>query len=78
MPPMRRPSSSDTAHQNGSSYSLTHLARRWNLSRREIRQMLQRGDLPFEQVMGQFRVPCQAVKRIEKKLQRPVGRLSSN
>ena len=67
MPPMRRPADIHTSHVGGNSYSLTHLARRWNRSRREIRQMLQRGELPFEQVSGQLRVPCQAVKRFEKK-----------
>ena len=78
MPPMRRPAKVDENHLSGSSYSLTHLARRWNRSRREIRKMLQRGDLPFEQVMGQIRVPRSVVKRIEKQLQRPVGRLGSD
>jgi len=47
------------------SYSLTHLAHRWGVSRRRVRQLLQSGDLPFMQVEGQLRVPTAAVRMIE-------------
>ncbi len=47
------------------SYSLTHLAHRWGVSRRRVRQLLQSGDLPFMQVEGQLRVSAAAVRMIE-------------
>ncbi|NOY41732.1 MAG: helix-turn-helix domain-containing protein [Planctomycetes bacterium] len=78
MPPMRRPVEREACEAAESSYSLTHLAKRWNKSRREVRQMLQHGELPFEQVDGQIRVPCQAVEQFEKNLQRPVGHSDSD
>ncbi len=78
MPPMRRPVEREASEAAEPSYSLTHLAKRWNKSRREVRQMLQHGELPFEQVDGQIRVPCQAVERFEINLQRPVGHSGSD
>ncbi len=78
MSPMRRPANFATSPVDEGSCSLTHLAHRWNKSRREIRQMLQHGELPFEQVNGQIRVPCQAVQEFEKKLQCPIGGLSTD
>ncbi len=47
------------------SYSLTHLAHRWGVSRRRVRQLLQSGELAFLQVEGQLRVPAAAVRMIE-------------
>ena len=66
MPRMKSPSKliSDSPLKN--SHSLTHLAHRWGVSRRDVRQLLQQGKLPFIQFMGQLRVPDSAVSRFEK------------
>lgn len=66
MPPMKSPSKliGDSALEN--SHSLTHLAHRWGVSRRDVRQLLEQGKLPFIQFMGQLRVPEYAVRRFEK------------
>ena len=47
------------------SCTLTHLARRWKVSRRRIRRLVQSGALPFEQVSGQIRVPWDAIEQYE-------------
>jgi len=65
MAPMKCPAQREPAVGFEESYSLTHLAHRWGVSRREIRQLLQSGDLPFVQVAGQLRVPAAAIRKIE-------------
>ena len=65
MAPMKYPAGREAAGDLEESYSLTHLARRWGVSRRDIRQLLQQGELPFIEVLGQIRVPARAVRRHE-------------
>ena len=65
MAPMKCPVEREPADDFKQSYSLTHLAHRWGVSRREIRQRLQSGELPFVQVEGQLRVPAAAVRKAE-------------
>ena len=64
MPPMKSPSKHIHDHDE-ENYTLTHLAHRWGVSRREIRRLLQEGKLPFVQILGQLRVPVEAVRRYE-------------
>ncbi len=61
MAPMKSPAERGPADEFDASYSLTHLAHRWGVSRRDIRVLLQSGELPFVQVEGQLRVPIAAV-----------------
>jgi len=70
MAPMKCPTSRQTtdvleADVLEESYSLTHLAHRWGVSRRVIRRRLQAGELPFVQIEGQLRVPSIAVQNAE-------------
>ena len=65
MAPMKCPAKPKPADEFEDSYSLTHLAHRWDVSRRDIRQLLQRGELPFVEVLGQLRVPAAAVSFYE-------------
>jgi len=65
MAPMKCPSPRQPADECDESYSLTHLAKRWGVPRRAIRQLLQTGELPFVQIEGQLRVPAEAVRAIE-------------
>ena len=65
MAPMKCPSPRQPADEFEESYSLTHLAHRWGVSRRVIRQLLQTGELPFVQVQGQLRVLVSIVERVE-------------
>ena len=68
MSPMKRPAQ----HPETNSLTLESVARRWGLSRREIRKLLQAGQLPFEQVRGQLRIPLTAIQKYETKLKPPV------
>jgi hypothetical protein len=62
MPPMKRP-----AQCAGScSLTLTTLARRWQVPRRAVRRLLQRGELSFEEVLGKLRVPLTAIQDYER------------
>lgn len=45
--------------------SLDQLARRWNVSRKEVRRLLGRGELVFVQIRGSFRVGLAEVERYE-------------
>jgi hypothetical protein len=65
MAPMKCPAPRQPVNPFEETYSLTHLAHRWGASRREIRQLLQSGDLPFVQVAGQLRVPAASVRKLE-------------
>ena len=46
--------------------SVGQLARRWRISRKEVRRLLGRQVLRFVQVRGSFRVPAAEVHRYEK------------
>jgi len=48
------------------SLSLDQLARRWNVSRKLVRHLLGRQELPFVQIRGQFRVRLTDIERYEK------------
>jgi len=75
MAPMKCPAHKDGDKQLQESSTLTHLARRWKTSRRQVRRLIQRGDLPFKQVSGQIRVPNRAVVEFEIQTRmRPVPR----
>ena len=49
------------------SLSLDQLARRWHVSRKQIRLLLGRQELGFVQIRSAFRVPLDEVERYEKK-----------
>ncbi len=65
MAPMKSPIHQESLED---SITLTHLAQRWEVSRREVRRLLQIGELPFVQVSGQIRVPLAAVRAKESKI----------
>ena len=65
MAPMKSPAQREYGDEFAESVSLTHLANRWGVSRRDIRVLLQSGELPFAQVEGQLRVPFVAVQQVE-------------
>jgi excisionase family DNA binding protein len=46
--------------------SVARLARRWHLTRTEVRHMLGRGVLSFVQIRGKLRVPREEIERYEK------------
>ena len=68
--PMKTPAHREPADEFEDSYSLTHLAHRWGVSRKAIRRLLQDGELPFVEVDGQLRVPARSIRRIEEGDQR--------
>jgi len=68
MSPMKRPAQ----HQEPTSLTLKSVARRWGLRRRQVRELLQTGQLPFEQVCGQLRIPITAIEHYETKMKPPV------
>ena len=49
--------------------SLDQLARRWRISRKEVRSLLGRQQLGFVQIRGSFRVPLAEAQRYEKNRQ---------
>jgi len=65
MAPMKSPTHQEAQESLEESITLTHLAQRWDVSRREVRRLLQIGELPFVQVEGQIRVPVAAVRARE-------------
>ncbi|MGI9429633.1 MAG: hypothetical protein ACR2NM_13305 [Bythopirellula sp.] len=65
MAPMKCPAERRPADEFEDSYSLTHLAHRWRVPRKVIKQLLQEGELPFVQVEGQLRVPAASIRKIE-------------
>ena len=66
MAPMKCPSRRQPADVFEDSFSLTHLAQRWHMHRRDVRHLLQTGRLPFVQVRRQLRVPRGAVDEFER------------
>ena len=64
MSPMKRDAAQrDQTYSN--TMSVGKLARRWKMTRSEIRHLLGRGVLGFEQVRGKFRICCDDVERYE-------------
>ena len=63
MAPMKQPARVAGKDNPFDSYSLTHLAHRLRVTRKRIRQMLQRGELPFVQICGQIRVPRGVIEK---------------
>ena len=64
MSPMKR----EAGHRNqdySDTMSVGRLARRWHLTRAEVRHMLGRGMLSFVQIRGKFRVPREEIERYE-------------
>ena len=66
MAPMKRPAKANPPH----SLPLARVAQRWHTNIRQIRKLLQCGELPFEQVNGQLRVPLSSVREYEKQAKR--------
>jgi len=62
MKPERRERDPDVAD----SLSLEQLARRWRMTRRQVRQVLGTGKLAFVQIRGRFRVSLDEVERYER------------
>ena len=62
MAPMKLPAHGRASVDSFDSYSLTHLAHLLHVTRRRIRQMLQKGELSFVEERGQIRVPRSAIK----------------
>ena len=67
MAPMKCPAAKEPLDDFDDSCTLTHLAHRWHVTRREVRHLLQRGELPFVDVRGQIRVPYAAVEDFERR-----------
>ena len=65
MAPMKRQASALDSATSGTLY-LAQVARRWQISQRELRRMLGDQQLSFVQIRGKFRVPVREVKRIER------------
>lgn len=73
MAPMKRP----TRHGKdpAPTLSLQQIAVRWAVPRREVRRLLQHGELPFEQICGRLRVPLDSLRQFEKTRQQSGGSL---
>ena len=65
MAPMKAPTHRDQDDTFDPSWTLTHVAHRWGVSRRDVRELLRDGTLPFVEIEGQLRVPIQAVYQYE-------------
>ena len=66
MAPMKTERKGRPSETSNDTFSLTQLARRWEISRRKVRQLLQQQRLPFIQIRGELRVPRRAVQRYER------------
>ena len=62
MAPMKTVRKSRPGESVNDTFSLSQLAKRWNISRRQVRQLLQSRQLPFVQIRGELRVPQAAVR----------------
>ncbi len=51
--------------QLAGTLSLDQLARRWKISRKDVRRLLGRQQLGFVQIRGSFRVPLAEAQRYE-------------
>lgn len=59
MPRMKSPGRS--SHVFDESVSLQRLARQWNMPRRKVRRLIQKGKLPFIEIAGQIRIPSDQI-----------------
>ena len=65
MSPMKREAGHRDQHYTD-TMSVARLARRWHLTRTEVRHMLGRGVLSFVQIRVKLRVPRDEIERYEK------------
>ena len=65
MAPMKSPVHHGFAGVFTDTISLTHLAQRWHMQRRDIRQLVKQCKLPFVEVEHQLRIPLDAVEELE-------------
>ena len=65
MSPMKSPAHHEHEDELDQTWTLTHVAHRWGVSRREVRHLLSEGQLPFVEIQGQIRVPAEAVYQYE-------------
>lgn len=65
MAPMKR-EAADVDPWLSETVSLVELARRWHISRKEVRQLLGHGQLQFVEIAGSLRVPRGAVESYER------------
>ena len=65
MAPMKTVRKSRPGESVTDTFSLSQLAKRWSISRRQVRQLLQSRQLPFVQIRGELRVPRTAVLKFE-------------
>lgn len=80
MAPMKRPAQEESRDLFEVSHSLTHVAHRWHCNRRDVRALLQQGELDFVDVEGQLRVPDDVLCRFEREhliLPQPHGRVKA-
>ena len=64
MAPMKSPSRQDSSFAG--TLSTNQVARRWNLSPKEVRRLLGRQVVAFVQIRGRLRIPLEEVERYEK------------
>lgn len=62
MPRMKSPGR--FSHMYDETISLQRLARQWNMPRREVRRLIQKGKLPFVEIAGQIRIPTDQVPKV--------------
>ena len=64
MSPMKPKSRQPRSHLAG-TLSIAQVARRWGISAKEVRRLLSRRELQFEEIMGRIRIPQSEVDRLE-------------
>ncbi|QDS99874.1 MerR family transcriptional regulator [Adhaeretor mobilis] len=72
MAPMKRPATKPYLEDREDTLSLDALARRWHITHNEARQLLAEGELPFVQIAGKIRVPCEAIAEQEESWPSPI------
>ncbi len=64
MSPMKTQPRQPRLHLAG-TLSIAQLARRWGVSEKEVRRLLRRRELQFEEITGLIRIPQSEVYRLE-------------
>ena len=64
MSPMKPKPREPRSHLAG-TLSIAQVARRWDISAKEVRRLLGRQELQFEEIMGRIRIPHSEVARLE-------------